>query len=239
MKYLKLTLPTPEENLACDEALLDSCENGDSDEILRFWEPRSYFVVLGYSNRISSDVNLRFCQEEEIPVLRRSSGGGAILQGPGCLNYALILNFRDVKHLGDVVHATNFVMKRQERALQSFFGNDVRFQGISDLTLAERKFSGNAQHRKRRFLLFHGTFLLSLDLGLLEKALPVPDRQPGYRRDRSHLEFLMNLRVASETVEGALMREWRANEKLTSVPYQRIGELVRQRYSDQQWNAKF
>ncbi len=239
MKYLKLTLPTPEENLACDEALLDSCENGESDEILRFWEPRSYFVVLGYSNRISSDVNLRFCQENGIPVLRRSSGGGAILQGPGCLNYALILNFRDAKHLGDVVRATDFVMKRQEQALQTVLGSDVRFREISDLTLAERKFSGNAQHRKRRFLLYHGTFLLSLDLGLLDRALPLPRKQPDYRRRRSHLDFLVNLKVASEIVERALMREWRPTEELEGVPYQRIQELVKRRYSDPQWSARF
>lgn len=239
MKYLKLTLPTPEENLACDEALLDSCENGDSDEILRFWEPRSYFVVLGYSNRISSDVNLRFCQANGIPLLRRSSGGGAILQGPGCLNYAVILSFRDAKHLGDVVRATDFIMKRQEHALQTVFGGDVRYQHISDLTLAERKFSGNAQHRKRRFLLFHGTFLLSLDLDLVEKALPMPGKQPGYRRHRSHLDFLVNLHVSSPIVERALMQEWRPTEALASVPYQRIQELVKRRYSDPQWTAKF
>ena len=47
-----LTLPTPEENLACDEALLDLCEAGGAGELLRFWEPPSYFVVLGYANNL-------------------------------------------------------------------------------------------------------------------------------------------------------------------------------------------
>jgi len=57
MKYLDQTLQTPQENLACDEALLDWCEDGFPDEILRFWEPRQYFAVLGYSNKTRSEVN--------------------------------------------------------------------------------------------------------------------------------------------------------------------------------------
>src|SRR5205823_14828569 len=91
MKCFDLTLPTPEENLACDEALLDSCEEGRSDELLRFWQPAQYFVVLGYSNKVSTEVKLPFCGENRIPVLRRCTGGGTVLQGPGVLNYSLIL----------------------------------------------------------------------------------------------------------------------------------------------------
>ena len=58
MNYLDLTFPTPEENLACDEALLDWCEAGDGPEVLRFWEPQQHFVVVGYSNRVEREVNV-------------------------------------------------------------------------------------------------------------------------------------------------------------------------------------
>ena len=91
MKYLDRTLRTPQENLAADEALLDWCEEESADEILRFWEPRQHFVVLGYSNRTRTEVNLDSCKKLDVPVLRRCSGGGTVLQGPGCLNYALLL----------------------------------------------------------------------------------------------------------------------------------------------------
>src|SRR5689334_4969218 len=91
MNWLDLTLSSPSLNLALDEALLDQCEEGSSDEVLRFWEPREPFVVLGYSNKVLSEVNLSYCRENNIPVLRRTSGGGTVLQGPGCLNYSLVL----------------------------------------------------------------------------------------------------------------------------------------------------
>src|SRR5215203_5375001 len=89
MNYCDLTLPTPAENLACDEALLDACTG--RMELLRFWEARDYFVVLGYANKVATEVNFSFCKQNKIPILRRCTGGGTVLQGPGCLNYSLIL----------------------------------------------------------------------------------------------------------------------------------------------------
>ena len=91
MKHCDLTLPSAEENLACDEVLLDLCDEGDAGEVIRFWEPAQYFVVVGYGNKLATEVNVPFCQLNTIPVLRRCSGGGTVLQGPGCLNYSLIL----------------------------------------------------------------------------------------------------------------------------------------------------
>src|ERR1035441_6566637 len=87
VKCLDLTLPTPAANLACDEALLDACEEQGGGEVLRFWEPRDYFVVVGVSNHVAREVNRPACQRENLGVYRRCSGGGAVLQGPGCLNY--------------------------------------------------------------------------------------------------------------------------------------------------------
>src|ERR1019366_4870445 len=88
---LDLTLPTPAENLACDEALLDACEAGRHPPVLRFWESPEHFVVVGYSNPVATEVNVEACQAAGVPILRRCTGGGTVVQGPGCLNYALIL----------------------------------------------------------------------------------------------------------------------------------------------------
>src|SRR6266404_876476 len=89
MKYIDLTLGTPAENLACDEALLNMCEEGLEGEILRFWEPKETFVVVGYANQAAREANLEACRAGNVPVLRRCSGGGTVLQGLGCLNYSL------------------------------------------------------------------------------------------------------------------------------------------------------
>ena len=84
MKYLDLTFAEPARNLACDEALLDFFEAQRPDDgILRLWQPENYFVVLGHSNHLSAEVAPSACAADEVPSLRRVSGGGAVLQGPG------------------------------------------------------------------------------------------------------------------------------------------------------------
>src|SRR5919109_1663387 len=112
VKLLDLTFATPAENLASDEALLDTCDEGSGPEVLRFWEPRQHFVVVGYSNHVEREVNLAACRKLGIPILRRCSGGGAILQGPGCLNYSLILKSGFDPALQTVTGTNRFVLER-------------------------------------------------------------------------------------------------------------------------------
>jgi lipoate-protein ligase A len=240
MKVLDLTLPTPQHNLACEEALIQWCEeDGYEDEILRFWEPREHFAVLGYSGKIHSELNLISCQDLCVPVLRRCSGGGTVLQGPGCLNYALILRIPDREALKGITETNAFIMQRLKNALEPILGPGIEIQGFSDLALGTLKFSGNAQYRKRRFLLFHGTFLLRFDISLVEKLLPIPLRQPPYRQNRSHGDFLTNLNLPSDTIKQTLKQAWNTTEELKDLPLDRIERLARDRYADNKWTFKF
>ena len=119
MKVLDLNLPSPAGNLACDEALLDAAESGASGELLRFWESPEYFVVVGYANKVSSEVNVAACETRGIPILRRCSGGGTVLQGPGCLNYALVLRISEDGPTRNISAANRFIMQRNRAALES------------------------------------------------------------------------------------------------------------------------
>ncbi len=125
MKRLDLTLSTPAENLACDEALLDAAEAGESGEVLRFWETQEYFVVVGYANKLATEVNVAACESRGVPVLRRCSGGGTVLQGPGCLNYALVLRIRTDGPLRSISSANQFIMERNRKAVQSALAHDA------------------------------------------------------------------------------------------------------------------
>jgi lipoate---protein ligase len=237
VKCLDLTLPTPAANLACDEALLDACEEQAGGEVLRFWEPHHYFVVVGYSNHVALEVNEEACRREKWDVYRRCSGGGTVLQGPGCLNYSLILKLDENDALQNITAANCHIMGRHRDALTALLGRPVRVQGHTDLALDELKFSGNAQRRKRHALVFHGTFLLHFDLSLMEKFLPMPSRQPEYRQGRPHGQFLMNLPVPVDAVKNALCQAWSAGTALEVLPdYQR---LMAEKYSRDDWNLKF
>ena len=236
MKYLDHTCGAGAENLAWDEALLEWCEKTDNDEVLRFYEPQSYFVVLGYGNHARRETRFDACRSAGIPILRRCSGGGTVLQGPGCLNYALILR-ADSSETASIPAANRYIMERNRGLLQSMLLGEVHMQGHTDLTWNGRKFSGNAQRRKRRFFLFHGTILHRFDLAAVDRWLARPSVEPDYRQGRTHADFLTNVPVAVEVLKSGLRESWGATDILTHVPDWK--ELMKERYGREEWNLRF
>src|SRR4051794_40814937 len=103
MSCFDLSLKTAAQNLAFDEALLELAEQGSSHgEFLRLWESTQPMVVVGRPARVAKEGNEPFCREERIPILRRSSGGAAIVTGPGCLMYSLVLSYAVRPELKDI-----------------------------------------------------------------------------------------------------------------------------------------
>lgn len=263
MKFLDLTCPMPAENLACDEALLDVCEER-GEETLRFWESPAPFVVVGYGNRVASEVNVEECQRRAIPILRRCSGGGTVVQGPGCLNYNLVLRWDETGPLASVTATNQFIMERNRAALAQLLGGEVSVQGHTDLAFRQvessewrvegrssahhsprstlnplwLKFSGNAQRRRRRALVFHGTILHAFDLPLLDALLNFPSAQPDYRADRRHTEFVRNIPAAHGPIRAALSAAWGAGDSCTEIPRARIEQLCREQYANAAWNLR-
>jgi lipoate-protein ligase A len=237
MKLLDLTLPSPAENLALDEALLEEAEESGSEETLRLWEPNQPFVVLGRSSRAKQEANLDYCRKNNISVLRRSSGGAAIVTGPGCLMYAVILSYEKHPALRMIERAHQFVLGVTAKAI-SRVAADVEMLGTSDLTLQQKKFSGNSLRCKRHHFLYHGTLLYAFPLRLISACLGNPPRQPDYREQRDHASFVRNLPVTADQLRRALCDEWNAVDSRTDWPRPRTEALVAQRYSRDQWNLR-
>jgi lipoate-protein ligase A len=237
--HLDLTLDRPEENLACDEALLDACERGSWNEVLRFWESPVPFVVVGYANSVAREVNMARCQALNIPILRRCTGGGAVVQGPGCLNYSLVLRVNPIGPLQNIPAANRHIMDRNRAAVSQVMEKPVAVNGFTDLTIDGIKFSGNSQRRRRNALLFHGSFLLHFDLDLISDLLPPPSKEPDYRKGRAHRDFLTNLGVPAEVIKDALRDVWNARTAVQEIPFQSITDLARERYATDAWNFRF
>ena len=239
MDYLDHTWPTPAENLAVDEVLLDAAAAGQRGETLRFWAAPNPFVVLGHSNCLLREANATACAKLGVPILRRCSGGGAVLQGPGILSYALVLDLKRHSDLAAVSQANLYIMSKNARILSGFLGQETRLEGITDLVIAGRKVSGNAQRRKRRFLLFHGTLLLTPDLKLMEQVLPMPSRSPGYRANRGHADFVGNISAEPEALKTTWRLAWGATPSGEKIDSAQLNQLVATKYNRDSWNRKF
>jgi lipoate---protein ligase len=238
MNFLDTVYATPAEQLACDDVLLELCEEENGDEILRVWIPEELFVVVGYTNETAREVDLAACAAAGIPLFRRTTGGGTVVQGPGCLNYTLIMRRGTDPALATITGTNRFVLGRFAAALAPLLGREVAMRGHTDLVLGENKFAGNAQRRRGHSILFHGTVLLDFDVRIIERLLPIPSVQPGYRHGRSHADFLTNLHVASDDVSRVLRHCWNATAAAAAPPLERVRRIARERYTDPLWTHR-
>jgi lipoate-protein ligase A len=234
MHFLDLTLPTLAENLALDEALLLEAEAGRGGEVLRFWEWQEPAVVLGAGCRLTRDVDEAACRAERVPILRRASGGGTVLLGPGCLLYSLVLDYDRSPDLGDITSSYAYILGHVRAALQDLLP-DIQLAGTSDLAAAGSKFSGNAQQRKQGYLLHHGTLLYDFDVGKVGRYLRLPARQPDYRNQRDHPAFLVSLPIPRAELARRLRVAWQPETETIAWPRERVEQLSADKYTRPEW----
>lgn len=233
---------SPAEYLSWDDAFLDRADQ-EGVETLWFWESRIPFVVVGYGQAVAREVHPAACADRGIPILRRCSGGGTVVQGQGCLNYGLALPIAVDANLSTISAANRFILNRHCRALTPLLGTEVRVEGHTDLVMGSRaggtlKFSGNAQRRTQRALLFHGTFLLDMDLELMASLLPPPSWEPAYRAGRPHTTFVANTGLGRRAVCAVLREAWGAMEVPDSLPVEAQRRALDERYGRSDWNLR-
>ena len=250
MRLLDYSFDLPEENLAFDEVLLDGVESGRSDAALRFWESPVYFVVLGVSQKLAEEVREDVCNADAVPVLRRCSAGGCVLQGPGSLNFSLVLSYEDIPEIRTISSSYSFILGSLAEAFQAR-GFMIKRGGKSDLTLDGLKVSGNAQKRRKNAILHHGTLLYDeghkpqLTHDLMRKYLREPADRPDYRGIRTHEEFVgyvpMSADRLREIVTGVFHKDG-ISAITDDVPSEcellAIKTLVSEKYSCDEWTRR-
>jgi lipoate-protein ligase A len=240
MRLLDLTLPSATENLALDEALLIAAEDRGAGEVLRFWELPVPAVVVGAGGSVAIDVNVAACEAADVPILRRASGGGTVVLGPGCLCFSLVLAYERAPGLDQIPVSNRYVLERIADALRPVVPAGAML-GTSDLVRGPDqrvKYSGNAQQRKRRYFLHHGTVLCTLDLKLIGLYLNTPERQPDYRRNRPHEEFVMNLGISTDRAKAMIAAGWHPTGEYGPVPAEIIQRLVEEKYGREDWHRR-
>ncbi|MBF0479552.1 MAG: lipoate--protein ligase family protein [Candidatus Omnitrophica bacterium] len=213
-----ISFQSPQENILFDEVLWSLAESGQGEACLRFWESSVYFIVLGRIGKPEQDIDLIAAQKDQIPVLRRASGGGTVVQGPGCLNYSLILPKNLDAKLPDIRKSYDFILNKVVKVI-SQFGCPCQYFPISDIALldSEKKFSGNAQKRGRHFILHHGTILYDFDLNQIPQYLKMPKDIPSYRQNRPHTDFVSNIPISVIEFKRLMAQEFSAIQTIDQV----------------------
>ncbi len=235
MQLKDLSFKSPQENILYDELLLQLADKQNEGEVLRFWESPQIFVVLGLIGKEKEDIFLDQAKTDQIPVLRRTSGGGTVLQGPGSLNYTLVLDKNRHSDLADLRKSYSWISAKVIESLR-VCGVEAVFKPISDIALpkSEKKFSGNAQHRGKNHILHHGTILYNFNLTLISRYLRMPKDIPDYRLNRPHSDFVTNIKIEPKQFKEALgaifdVKVTSNSQNLTSQEVLALQELLQKR----------
>ena len=203
MRLLDQTLESPELNLALDEALLIGLESGLTQETLCFWESPVPFVVVGVGQAVREEVCVEACQADDVSIVRRASAGGCVLQGPGCLNFALALSLESRSEAKSLHASYRCILDPIAEALRRR-GVPASREGICDLSVDGLKVSGNAQKRRRRAILHHGSLLYAMGLSAISKYVREPAKRPDYRGGRTHARFVRNLPLSARDLRDSV-----------------------------------
>ena len=234
-RLLERSLPTAAENLALDEALWRRVAAADwPDAVLRIWESPQVAVVLGRSSRAEDEVHLAACCRRGVPVLRRPTGGAAVVLGPGCRVFSLFWRWHAPCLAPPAAMHRRVLLPLAEEL--SRVGPPVALAGTSDLVCRERKISGTSLRLSRTACWYHGTLLYNMELRWLDQLLKHPPREPEYRRRRPHREFVACYPLPADELDRVCRRAWGQVAPLRQWPLAETVRLVLQRYGSLQWN---
>lgn len=162
MLYINNNSTNPYFNLAAEEYILKE----KNDECFMLWRNEPC-IVIGKNQNTLSEINIDYVKKNNITVVRRLSGGGAVFHDLGNLNFTFIVNDKEDSF-------TNF-KKFTQPIIEVLKGLNVHaeFSGRNDLTIEGKKFSGNAQYNYKNRVLHHGTLLFSSNMSDISGALKV------------------------------------------------------------------
>jgi lipoate-protein ligase A len=174
-------------DIALDEVLV----RRDS-AVVRVWRPPERAAVLGVASRAADELLLERCRTDNLPVLRRSTGGGAVLVTPEVACFSCIMPHARHPEAKQISGAYALAFEGLARAFR-MLGLDVNFERPGDVALSGKKIVGLAQARRRNATLVHGVVPVELDSESIERYIAHPPSEPPYRSGRRHRDFLTTL----------------------------------------------
>jgi lipoate---protein ligase len=224
-------------NMALDQVLMSKVD--DSTPVLRLygWKPAA--VSIGYFQSIEQEVDIKKCGDLGIDVVRRITGGGAVLHEQE-VTYSFITKIFPA----NIRESYKVICEPVVMCLKSL-GFDAKFSPLNDITVKNKKVSGNAQTRRENVLLQHGTILLDLDVDKMFSVLKVPSEKIKDKAIQDVKERVMGLKIGFDEVANRLWQSFgqsfraevfRDNVKTDEIIEAKIMQNCK--YGTYEWNYK-
>jgi lipoate---protein ligase len=178
-------------------------------ETFRTWIPDKSYIVLGQSNKAENSIHIEAVQQDQIGIIKRPSGGEAVIITPKTLIISAFLISQKMENPSKYFLLFN---KRIIRALESLNVENLKYRGISDIAIGEKKILGSSIYRKTKKVLYHAVLNICEESSLMERYLKHPAKEPDYRKGRKHSDFVSSLHEASFLVSHQDVIQALANE---------------------------
>lgn len=237
MLIIRSNTSNPAFNLATEEFLM---YNKSEDCFYLYINAPS--IIVGKHQNSLAEINVDYVKENDITVIRRTSGGGAVFHDPGNLNFTFIMNEKQSEN-ADFRKYTQPIID----VLQSM-DVDAKFEGRNDMTIGGKKFSGNAKSYYNNKILQHGTLLFESTLPNLSQALklnPLKYRDKAVKSISSrvtniteHLKQDITLQEFEKRIVDHVRTLYADAEvyELTAEDTAAINQLVDEKYGTWDWN---
>jgi lipoate-protein ligase A len=224
-------------NLAAEEYLFRNF----TDDVL-FLYINAPSVVVGKHQNTMAEINPLYVFENNIKVIRRMSGGGAVYHDAGNLNFSFHKTVEDTSKVRFSEFSIPVVQVLNE------MGVPAEINARNDIIVNGFKVSGHAQHVFRNKLMSHGTLLIDSDLEKLTETLR---KGTGIYEGKAVQSVRSKVANVSGYSIGPLSSEGFSNHLIQSlvqtVPganhyrfsdsdINSISELARDKYSTWEWN---
>ena len=240
MKYIVNNSNDAEYNLAFEEYCFTNLPKDEDYLILWINGPS---IIIGKNQNAREEINNKYVEENNIQVVRRPTGGGAVYHDLGNLNYSIITTSQGERII-DLKKYNVPIMKALEK-----LGVESEFSGRNDLVIDGKKFAGIAQSVKRNRVLNHGAMLFDVDLDALTESLNVREdkyKSKGVKSVRSRVTNIkpyMDDRIGMEEFKDTLLRtmfEMKKEEPeeyiLSEEELKGIDKIYNERYGTWEWN---
>lgn len=228
----------PRFNLAMEQYVFDSFDK--SEEYFLLWQNHNSIIIGKHQNTVE-EINQTFVKENDISVVRRLSGGGAVYHDLGNLNYTIIVDRKDNDKLDFKLFTEPVANALKE------MGISAEVNGRNDITIDGKKFSGNAQYIKGGRIMHHGTIMYDSNLAVVSSALNVSQdkiESKGVKSVRSrvtnikeHMENPVPIEVFKEKfIAGLLGSADVTRYSLTEEDIENINRIKAERYDKWEWN---
>jgi len=165
--------------------------------------PLARSVVLGAGNTIAQSVKVEACEADGVSVIKRPSGGEAVLVSPRTMCYSCCLLAAKLPRSAD------YFSENLEHIITTLSGMGVEGterRGISDLCIGEFKFLGCAIYRSTNLILFQAVINLAEPAEVIARYLLPPLRMPEYRANRPHEAFVRSLAEQGYSLDTQLLQ---------------------------------